>query len=385
MNSQPQPATVAAGDRKTPLMDLLIRIALIFALGWACYQVLSPFLSLMVWSIILAVTLYPVHRRTARLVGGKQWAASLILAVTGFLLIITPTALLMNSFADSVRGFVTAVQENTLQIPVPSENVKGLPLVGEQLYETWTKAHADLPAFVQSVQPKIGELAGFALRTVASAGSTVILFIASFIVACILMAYGGSGWRTTQALFRRVAGETKGEALANLSVATIRTVALGVIGIAAIQAILVGLSLLAAGVPAAGVLAIIVLVLAIAQIPALLVTIPAIVYIWMSGDHGTGSAILFTILLLVAGLADNVLKPLLLGRGVDAPMPVILLGALGGMASGGILGMFVGAVALTLGYEIFMAWLSDGVESPKAEVVPIEPSPAVAMSPRVAS
>ena len=385
MNSQPHPAT-AAGDDRTPLMNLLIRIALIVALGWACYQVLSPFLILIVWSIILGVTLYPIHQRIAKVVGGKQWAASLILAVSGFLLIITPTALLMNSFADSVRGLVTSAQENTLKIPEPSTRVKDIPGVGEQLYTAWATASADLPAFIQSAQPKIGQLASFALRTVAAVGTTILLFLASFIVACILMAYGKSGWRTTQALFRRVAGETKGEVLANLSVATIRTVALGVIGIAAIQAILVGLSLMAAGVPAAGVLSIIVLVLAIAQIPAVLITIPAIIYIWANGEHSTGSAVFYTIVLLVAGLADNFLKPIFLGRGVDAPMPVILIGALGGMASGGIIGMFVGAVALTLGYEIFMAWVWGDTEPAEPEAEPVQqPSPAVAFSPGVGS
>jgi predicted PurR-regulated permease PerM len=92
----------------------------------------------------------------------------------------------------------------------------------------------------------------------------------------------------------------------------------------------------------------------------LLVIIPSIVYIWMSGHHGTGMAIVYSVVLFVAGLADNFLKPLMLGRGVDAPMPIILLGALGGMAAAGILGLFVGATLLALGYQIFMSWVYRG-------------------------
>ena len=134
--------------------------------------------------------------------------------------------------------------------------------------------------------------------------------------------------------------------------------ALGVLGVAFIQAIVVGLVLIIAGVPFAGVLALIVLVLGIAQVPALLLTLPVIGYIWASGDYGTASAVIYTVLLLLAGMLDNVLKPLLLGRGVDAPMPVILLGALGGLATAGILGMFVGATLLALGYQIFMWWVA---------------------------
>src|SRR5262249_26610109 len=166
--------------------------------------------------------------------------------------------------------------------------------------------------------------------------------------------------------------------LTKLCTATIRTVALGVIGVAFIQAIFIGLALLIARVPAAGLLSIIAFFLGIAQVSVLVVTLPAIAYIWLSGDYGSGAAITFTIILLLAGLTDNVLKPLMLGRGVDVPMPVILFGALGGMASGGILGMFVGATALALGYSIFMHWVGTNpeAEQPQAKDEQTKPAPA---------
>jgi predicted PurR-regulated permease PerM len=159
----------------------------------------------------------------------------------------------------------------------------------------------------------------------------------------------------------------RGEQFVRLSTATIRAVALGVLGVAVVQAIVVGVILLIAHVPFAGGIALIVLVLGIAQAPVLLVTLPVIGYVWMSGDYGTASAVTYTVLLFIAGMLDNVLKPILLGRGVDAPMPVILLGALGGLASAGILGMFIGAVLLALGYQIFMAWVAanpDNLDAP---------------------
>jgi len=193
-----------------------------------------------------------------------------------------------------------------------------------------------------------------------------LLFLASFIVGCIFMAYGSSSARSGRAFFHRVAGSAKGEELVKLVVATIRAVALGVIGIAVIQSLLVGLALMLAGIRVAGVLAIITLILGIAQVPALIVTLPVIIYIWASGDYSTGMAITHTIVLLVVGMADNVLKPLMLGRGVDVPMPVILLGALGGMATGGILGMFVGATALALGYKVFQSWIATPPASEEA-------------------
>jgi predicted PurR-regulated permease PerM len=344
------------------LLDVLIRAGLVLALVMLCYRVFAPFLVLMVWALILAVTLYPVHQWLAARMGGRTgWAATLItvLAVT---LIVAPTAVLLSSIGDSVHRVIEGVQQNTLQIPPPKPGVAAWPVVGPKLHAAWQLAHDDLPALVKSHQPKLGELAKAALGMVASIGGGILGFVAAFIVAGIIMAFGAGGDRAGHAIFSRVVGAERGDEFTTLSVATIRAVAQGVIGIAFIQAILVGLVLLLAGVPLAGVLAVVVLVLGIAQVPALIVTLPAIAYIWMSGDYDTVAAVVNSVLLFVAGMADNVLKPLMLGRGVDAPMPVILLGALGGMAAGGIVGLFVGAVLLALGYQIFMGWVAANPE-----------------------
>ena len=357
MKPATQPDLIVEPRPSSNLWDTLIRVGLIAGLALLCFEAFSPFLKLMAWSVILAVTTSPLHQALARRIGGKQGLASIILAIVGIALIVVPTWLLMNSFADSVRGFIGAVQNNTLQIPPPREGVKNWPVVGNSLYNTWSQARNDLPGLVQTMQPKIGELARAALGTVARIGGTMLLFLVSFLIANIIMAYGASAARSTRAIFTRLAGPSRGERLERLALATIRAVALGVIGIAAIQALLVGLALLLAGIPIAGVLAIVALVLGIAQVPALIVTLPVIIYIWSSGGYSTGAAIAHTIILLITGMADNVLKPLMLGRGVDVPMPVILFGALGGMATGGILGMFVGATALALGYNLFMNWV----------------------------
>jgi predicted PurR-regulated permease PerM len=349
------------------LLDVLIRAALIGVMAVLCYVVFAPFLTLMVWALILAVTLYPLHRSLARKIGGRQGLAATIVVVIGGLLIVTPAALLMNSFGSSVYDFVGAVQHNTLVIPAPPAGIEEWPIVGKKINGVWSKAHSDLPGLIESMQPKIGELAKKALSIVASIGVGLLQFMASFIVAGILMAYGEAGARGSRAIFARIAGSERGEFFAKLSTATIRAVAQGVIGIAFVQATLVGLALLVAHVPWAGVLAAITLVLSVAQVPALIVILPAIGYIWSSGHYGSGAAITYTVLLLLSGMADNILKPLMLGRGVDAPMPVILLGALGGMATGGILGMFVGATLLALGYQIFMNWVATNPDSSAAD------------------
>ena len=354
------------------LLDVLIRAGLILVLVLLCYQVFSPFVALMEWALILAVCLYPLHLRLAARLGGRQgWSATLI-TLLGIVLVVGPAAVLVNSVGDSVHRFITSVHENTLVIPPPKAGVAEWPLVGPKVHAAWQAASSDLPALIQSLQPKIGAVAKAALAMVAAIGADILFFVAAFVIAGIVMAFGEPGERASKAIFARLFGYERGGELVVLSVATIRAVAQGVIGIAFLQAIAVGLSLLVAGVPLAGVLAGVVLVLGIAQVPALIVTLPAIAWIWWTGTYSTGAATAYSILLVLVGMIDNVLKPLMLGRGVDVPMPVILLGALGGMATAGILGLFVGATLLALGYEIFMGWVAANPHVKPAE------SPALA-------
>lgn len=349
------------------LMDVFVRIALVVIMAMLCYKVFSPFVSLMAWALILAVTLYPAHQMLAGRMKGRQGLAAILLVLGGIVLMVVPTTVLMVSLGDSVTHFIGSVRDNTVQIPAPPPAIAEWPLVGKKVHDLWSTAHSDLPAFIQGMQPKIGELSRQALAMVGSIGGTMLLFLASFIVAGIIMTYGREGARSAGSIFDRIVGSMRGEKFMRLSTATIRAVALGVLGVAVIQGIVIGVILLIAHVPFAGGIAIIVLVLGIAQAPALLVTLPVIAYVWMSGNYGTASAVTYTVLLFLAGMLDNVLKPLLLGRGVDAPMPVILMGALGGLASAGILGMFIGATLLALGYQIFMAWVAanpDNLDAP---------------------
>jgi predicted PurR-regulated permease PerM len=365
---QPDPEFEQRLFRK--LLDVFIRAGLIFAMTALCYRIFSPFVSLMVWALILAVTLYPAHQKLARRIGGRQGWAATLMVLLGIVLIGAPTALLTSSVADSVQGLIADARGGALAIPAPMPGLAQWPLVGPKLFGLWSQAHGDLPGMLRSMQPQIAELAKTALGVVAGMASGLLLFLASFIVAGIIMAFGQGGARSIRAIFVRIVGPERGEGFARLSTGTIRAVALGVLGVAFIQAMVVGLVMIVAKVPFAGVLALVVLVLGIAQVPALLVTLPVIVYLWASGDYGTGAAITYTVLLGIGGMLDNVLKPLLLGRGVEAPMPVILLGALGGLASTGIMGMFVGAVLLALGYQIFMGWVATNPDLPRVAPEP---------------
>src|SRR5215831_10471006 len=286
MSKPPSPDYELEQRISTGLLDVLIRAGLIGVLAVLCYVVFAPFLTLMAWAVVLAVTLYPLHGWLARYIGGKQGLAATIIVVASGLLIVAPTVLLVNSFGSSVHDLVYAVRHDTLEIPAPREGIKDWPIIGKRIHDVWSRAHSDLPGLVKSMQPKVGELARKGLSIVAGIGVGMLQFLGSFVIAGILMAYGESGARSSRAIFERIMGHGRGEPFAKLATATIRTVAQGVIGIAFIQAMLIGLALLVAGVPWAGVLAAITLVLGIAQVPALIVILPAIAYIWVSGNYG---------------------------------------------------------------------------------------------------
>ena len=364
-----------AGEQRLSrqLLDVFIRAGIIFALVLFCYRIFSPFLGLMAWSVILAVTLYPVHQKLARRMGGKQGLAATLLVVAGLVLIGVPAAILMGSLGDSLQNFIASLRAGTLKVPAPAAGVAEWPLVGSRLHDIWTQAHADLPALIRSRQPQVTDLARQALGVVAGIAGGALLFLFAFIVAGIVMAWGQPGARAIRSIFGRFFGSRRGDEFALLCTQTIRAVALGVLGVAFLQATALGIIMVVAGVPFAGVLALVVLLLGIVQAPALLVSLPVIIWIWSSGSYSAGAAVTFTVLLLVGGLLDNFLKPLLLGRGVDAPMPVVLLGALGGLATTGLVGMFVGAVFLTLGYQAFMWWVANSPDSVAAAPEPTKP------------
>lgn len=341
------------------LTDTLIRLGILALLVYMCVMVFAPFTALMLWALILAVALYPLHMKLAAKLGGKSGLSATVIVLAGLLLIGGPTVMIGESFASHLHGAYNKFESGQLAVPAPSESVAEWPLVGEHIYTYWKEATDNLPAFVENSRPQLVEFSKKVLRVAASTAGGVLLFLTSLIIAGIMMAYGEAGHSSIEKIYERFAGHERGARLHKLSAATVRSVATGVVGVAFIQALLLGLGFIFAGVPAAGVFAIIVLVLGIVQLPATLVTIPIIIYLWVGGDASTTSNVIFTVYLLVAGLADNVLKPLLLGRGVDVPMPIVLFGALGGMVSAGIIGLFLGAILLSVGYQIFIEWVAE--------------------------
>ncbi len=340
------------------LLDVLIRAGLVAVLAIACFQIFRPFLDLILWSLILAVTLYPLQRRLMGMLGNKEGRTATLIVVIAIGILIVPVYLLGTSIAASVEEAMAMVKSGNIHIPPPADSVASWPLVGKRLYGFWLQAATDLTSLMQKFKPQIKDVGLILLGKLAGVGMGLLMFIVALAIAGIVMAYGQSGHRSAVQAASRIFGGGKGPQVAELCTATIRAVAQGVVGIAFIQMLLVGVAFVLKGIPGAGLLALAVLLFGILQLPVTLITLPVIALVFVT-EGASLVTIVFAIFVFIAGLVDNVLKPLLLGRGVDVPMPVVLIGALGGMITNGIIGLFIGPVILAVGYQLFWQWVRD--------------------------
>ncbi|MCO6057044.1 AI-2E family transporter [Pseudomonas sp. MOB-449] len=341
------------------LLDVLIRAGLILVLVMSCYQVFHPFLNLMLWALILAVTFYPLHRRLRDAMGLRDGHVATLITLVSVAILMVPVYLLGSSIAESIDESLALLKGGDLQIPAPPEAVAGWPLIGQSLFDAWQQvANADQTSLVKKALPHVKDVGLMLMGKLAGVGAGFLVFLGALMIGGIIMAFGDNGSRSALQIATRLSGPARGPQIVELCTATIRAVAQGVVGIAFIQMLLVGIGFVVMGIPGAGLLALAVLLLGIMQLPATLVTLPVIAFVFATQGASLG-VIVFTVYSVVAGLADNVLKPLLLGRGVSVPMPVVLIGALGGMVTGGIIGLFIGPVILGVGYKLFWQWVED--------------------------
>ncbi len=341
-------------------VEIAVRLATLAILAAWCFVIFRPFVLPILWAIVIGVALYPVYSKLRSILGGSDKLAATVFVLAGLALILIPTIRFAGSTIDSIQAVTEQVQTGTFSIPAPTERVQTWPLVGERVYTLWSQAATDLESTLASMAPQLRQLGATALDLLRGLGSGVIQTIIAIIIAGFMLANTEGSRKASVSVFTRLAG-ARGEDIVVLTVKTIRSVALGVLGVAVIQATLGGAGLIFAGVPGAGLWAMVILVLAVIQLPPLLVLGPIIFYVFAHNDS-TAVAIIFTVWSVIVSISDGFLKPLLLGRGVDVPMPVILIGAIGGMIAYGILGLFVGAIVLAVGYTMYRAWMQAGAD-----------------------
>jgi len=342
------------GDFVKNSVEAVIKIAfLALVVAW-CFQIVRPFIALVVWGIVLAVALYPINGWLSAKLGGKDKLATVVLTLLILTLILVPTVFLSSSMVDGAQHLSKALQDGTLKVPPPTESVASWPLIGEPVYEFWKLASTNLEAAATKVGPQLKGVINWLLAAAAGTGAGIVQSVISVLIASVLMINAKGGYNFTKSFTTRLAGQ-HGADFAVIAAATVRSVVQGVLGVAIIQAVLAGIGLMIMDVPLAGLWAFLVLFLAVIQLPPILILLPIIFYVFSVAD--TTPAVIFAIWNLLVSGSDAFLKPMFLGRGVDVPMLIILVGAIGGMMMSGIIGLFVGAVVLALGYKLFIVWL----------------------------
>ncbi|WP_028763089.1 AI-2E family transporter [Shewanella colwelliana] len=336
------------------MTESAIKIGLLLVLLFWTYDIVRPFVIPVLWGAIIAVALMPVTQKLERMLKGRRGLAATVLTLVGIILLITPVVVVSGSIFEGVTRTLEVLQSGEVKIPGPTQKVADIPIIGDKLFEIWSLVSTNLEKAILHFLPEIRHAASAMAGVIGSSLATLVMFIVSLAIAGGFMAHADACTKAVQTVAVRAVGPNA-QAWSTLTAATIRSVLLGVVGVAFIQSMLVGSAMFVFGVPAAGIITFAVLILGIAQLPALIVVLPVIAYVFSTQE--TISATIFTIWVVLAGLSDNFLKPMLMGRGVDVPMPVILIGAIGGMLTAGIIGLFLGAVILAIWYEIFINWL----------------------------
>ena len=337
------------------MVESALRIGLVFLLLLFAYDIIKPFTVPILWGAIIAMAAFPLVKWLEPKLGGRRGLAATLITLFFILALVMPVWTVTDSVVGGVKNLSAALEAGEVNVPAPPAKVADWPLVGERVFTVWSAANQDLEGLLQKAAPQLKELSGGLLKRLGSSLMGVVMFVVSLIIAGGFMTFAEGCGAAAHRFFVRVGGLAPGGEWSSLTVATVRSVLQGVVGVAIIQTVLVSIGLFVADIPGAPLWSVIVLFLAIAQLPPLIILLPIMVYMFSTAD--TTTAVIFAVYQFVAGASDSFLKPLLMGRGLDIPMPVILIGAIGGMIASGIIGLFAGAVVLSIWYKLFGMWL----------------------------
>jgi len=348
-------ATVAKRD---DLPRTVFRIAILSTLIVGTLWTLRPFLGAVIWATTVVVATWPVMLALQARVGGRRWPAAAVMTVLLLLVLIVPLSaaiLMLVSHTDTIVGWVTSLR--TLTLPPPPAWLENIPLVGRKLASVWQQFTAEPGAVAAGLQPYARAVTLWLLGLLGGAATIALQFLLVVVIAAVLYARGEVAAAFLRRFGHRIAG-SHGERSVLLAGRAIRGVALGVVVTALIQATLAGIGLVIAGVPFAGLLSAAILLLTIAQVGPLPILVPAVVWLYYTGDVTRATGLLVWSI-VVTGI-DNVIRPFLIKRGADLPLLLIFAGVIGGMFGFGIIGIFIGPVILAVSYTLLVDWMASG-------------------------
>jgi predicted PurR-regulated permease PerM len=347
----------ASGRAESGWADIAIRLALAALVVYWSFFLLRPFIAILIWAAVLSVALYPIYLWLKRVLGGRSTPTSFILTLLALVVILGPISTLGAALVENLSSIAARISEGTITVPPPPPYVADWPLIGDKLSEFWQAASVELGRTLASIEPQLEEAALKLLGLVGNIGLGLLQFTVAIIIAGFTYSRAAAVQDSLK-IFAARAAPRMGEDFVDLAGGTVRSVARGVVGISLIQAILFGIGALVADIPLAGLWTFVALILAIVQIGPGLVIIPIIIFGWYSMET-VGAAILTAYMVPVI-ILDSVLKPIVMGRGLPVPMLVIFIGVIGGTLAHGLIGLFVGPIVLSLGYELGRAWIQMG-------------------------
>ena len=340
-----------------PVIHLALQLAALAYLLNFCFNVISPFATPLMWAGIFAISLFPLHQKLKKKFKGRGTLAAVLITIVMLVIFIAPGVLFILNTSAQAKEMLVDYRAGKVTIPPPEEKVKSWPLVGNKVYAGWTMASTDLNAFIAENPERVKAVSSKVVDLIKSTAKGLLLLTVAIIISGVLLSYATQVATFTRSLFNHLLNSNKLD-MATIASITIRNVVKGILGVAVIQSALAGGGMVLAGIPYAGLWALVCLILAVVQIGIAPVSIGVIIYVW-SSDAGTTTAILLTIWMALVGILDNVLKPVIMGKGAPVPMLVIFLGAIGGFVYSGFIGLFTGAVILSLGYKLFDIWLKN--------------------------
>ena len=346
------------------VIEAAVRVGLVLLLLAWCFHIIRPFVTPVVWGIILAVAVFPAYQWLAARLGGRDKLAALLIGLAGLALVIVPAVAFTGSLIESGQQIAAKTDLDAIEIPPPPSGVQNWPVIGKQVHDVWAQASRSIEPLLTKFAPQLKEAALWLFGAGVGTGIAIVQSLLSIVIAGVMLSGSSSGAAIAKSISTRLTGAA-GDHYVKMASATVRSVAVGIVGVAIIQAGLIGLGMLAVGVPHAAAWTLIALFLAVVQLPPLIVALPVAIY--MFSHLSTPVAVAFLIWELLASSSDTVLKPILLARGVEVPMLVIFLGAIGGFISSGFIGLFIGAVVLSLGYELSFDWVHANDEAGEGE------------------
>ncbi len=337
--------------------EVFIRMSLLAVMSVSCFLLLRPFLSFIIAGILMAIAIYPGYRMLTKVLRGRGNLAAVLCTLLLLVVILLPAVLLAGTLADGIRSVADQLQAGQLKIPPPPPSLDRLPIVGLKMKEFWGLCSTNLSEAVSRLAPQFKGYIPALVSASIAIGGVLLNFLVAILVAGFLLATSERSVRFADRVFNRVFDD-QGPEFEQLVASTLRSVTNGILGVALIQSLFASLGFWIVGLPGTGLWAFMFLVTSILQV-GVVVLVPAVLYAFAS--YSTSHAVLFLIWCLIVGTMDNVLKPILLGRGSKVPMAVIFLGVLGGFMTMRLIGLFVGAIVLSVGYKLLIAWLDAGI------------------------